>query len=220
MIDVTHRISAVARRVGTRTLAAGEARVITVARSFPDPVEEVWDACTTAERIQRWLMPVSGELRLGGRYQLEGNAGGVVERCDPPRSFDATWEYGGDVSWIELRLEPEGGPDNPGTRFTLEHIAHVDDARWTEFGPGAVGVGWDSALFGLALYLISGTSMDPAESAAWIASEEGKRFLSLSSERWCDASIAAGTDPAAARAAADRTTAAYTAPAPPAGEAQ
>ena len=48
MIDVTHRISAVARTVGTRTLDAGEARVITVARSFPDPVAEVWDACTTA----------------------------------------------------------------------------------------------------------------------------------------------------------------------------
>ena len=75
MIDVIHRISAVARTVGTRTLEAGEARVITVARSFPDPVEEVWDACTTAERIQRWLMPVSGELRLGGRYQLRGQRG-------------------------------------------------------------------------------------------------------------------------------------------------
>ena len=32
-----------------------------------------------------------------------------------------------------------------------------------------------------------------------------------SSEAWCAASIAGGTDPAAARAAADRTTAAYTA---------
>ena len=50
MIDITHRINAAARTVGTRTLEAGEARVITVARTFPDPVEEVWDACTTAER--------------------------------------------------------------------------------------------------------------------------------------------------------------------------
>ena len=37
MIDVTHRISAVARTVGTRTLEAGEARVVTVARSYPGP---------------------------------------------------------------------------------------------------------------------------------------------------------------------------------------
>jgi hypothetical protein len=33
----------------------------------------------------------------------------------------------------------------------------------------------------------------------------------LASQRWCAASVAAGTDEAAARAAADRTTAAYTA---------
>ena len=193
MIDVTHRISAVARTV--------------VARSFPEPVEEVWDACTSAERIQRWLMPVSGELRLGGRYQLEGNAGGVVERCDAPRSFDATWEYGGDVSWIELRLEPEGD----GTRFTLEHIAHVDDARWTEFGPGAVGVGWDSMILGLVMHLEGDASITPAEAMEWLVSPEGVRFVTESSEAWCAAAIAAGEEPAAAEAAAKRTTAAYTA---------
>jgi len=207
MIDVTHRISAVARTVGTRTLAAGEARVVTVARSYPDPVEEVWDACTSAERITRWLMPVSGELRLGGRYQLEGNAGGVVERCEPPRSFDATWEYGGDVSWIELRLEPEGD----GTRFTLEHIAHVDDARWTEFGPGAGGVGWDSMLLGLTMHLEGDVSITPAAAMAWLVSPEGVRFVTESSAAWCAAAIASGDEPEAAEAAAKRTTAAYTA---------
>jgi uncharacterized protein YndB with AHSA1/START domain len=207
MTDVTHRISAVARTVGTRTLAAGEARVVTVARSYPDPVEAVWDACTTAERITRWLMPISGELRLGGRYQLEGNAGGVVERCDPPRSFAATWEYGDDVSWIELRLDPEGD----GTRFTLEHIAHVDDARWAEFGPGAVGVGWDSMLLGLTMHLEGDTSITPDKAMEWLVSPEGVRFVTESSAAWCAAAIAAGEEPEAAAAAAKRTTAAYTA---------
>jgi hypothetical protein len=48
------------------------------------------------------------------------------------------------------------------------------------------------------------------KSAAWVGSEEGKRFMTSSSERWCEASVAAGTDEADARAAADRTTAAYT----------
>jgi uncharacterized protein YndB with AHSA1/START domain len=207
MTDVTHRISAVARTVGTRTLAAGEARVVTVARSYPDPFEAVWDACTTAERITRWLMPISGELRLGGRYQLEGNAGGVVERCDPPRSFAATWEYGGDVSWIELRLDREGD----GTRFTLEHIAHVDDARWAEFGPGAVGVGWDSMLLGLTMHLAGDTSITPDKAMQWLVSPEGVRFVTESSTAWCAAAIAAGEEPEAAAAAAKRTTAAYTA---------
>jgi hypothetical protein len=66
------------------------------------------------------------------------------------------------------------------------------------------------ALVGLALHLSSGRSMDPKEGMAWAASAEGKEFMTLSSQRWCDASIAAGTHQADARAAADRTIAAYT----------
>jgi uncharacterized protein YndB with AHSA1/START domain len=207
MIDVVHEINAERRQVGSRVLDTGEARTITITRTYDAPLEEVWDACTNAERIPRWFLPVSGELRLGGRYQLEGNAAGTIERCDPPVSFAATWEYGGDISWIELRLFAEA---DGRTRFELEHIAHVGDERWVQFGPGAVGVGWDLALMGLAMHLRSGTSVDPREVAAWSASDEGKRFVSLSSQKWCEASVAAGTDTAEAQAAADRTTAAYT----------
>jgi len=212
MIDVSHQISAVRRRVGTRTLDAGEARVVSVSQAYPADLDDVWDACTNPERISRWFLPVSGELRLGGHYRLEGNASGTIEGCDPPKGFAATWEYGGEVSWIEVRLSPE--PDG-GTRLELDHIAHVDDERWAEFGPGAVGVGWDLGLVGLALHLSSEQAMDPRQGAVWMGSEEGKRFVTGSSERWFEASVAAGTDPAAARAAAERTTAAYTAEPPP-----
>ena len=206
MIDVVHEINATRREVGSTVLEAGEARTVTIARTYAAPLDDAWDACTNPERIPRWFLPVSGDLRLGGRYQLEGNAGGVVERCDPPRGFGATWEYGGQVSWIELRLSPE--PEG-GTRFALEHTAHVDD-RWAEFGPGAVGVGWDLALTGLALHLASDEPVDPGEFAAWSASEGGRRFVSLSSSAWGEASVAAGTDAADARAAAERTAAFYT----------
>jgi uncharacterized protein YndB with AHSA1/START domain len=211
MIDVTQQINAVRRQVGKRALEAGEARIVTVSQTYDAAIDDVWDACTNAERIPRWFLPVSGDLRLGGHYQLQGNAGGKIERCDPPKSFAATWEYGGEVSWIEVRLtaEPQGG-----TRFELEHTAAVDDERWAEFGPGAVGIGWDMGLMGLAIHLSSELAVDPQEGAAWAVSEEGKQFMSLSSQRWCDASVAAGTDEADAQAAADRTTAAYTATAP------
>lgn len=142
MIDVTHQINAVARSVGTRTLDAGEARVVTISQAYRGAdVENLWDACTNPERIPRWFLPVTGELRVGGRYQLEGNAGGTVLSCDPPTAFAATWEYGGEVSWIEVRVSP--APD--GARFEIEHTAHVDDERWAEFGPGAVGLGYDMA---------------------------------------------------------------------------
>src|ERR671917_474620 len=106
MIEVERQINAVARHVGTRTLEAGEARTVTVSQTYDAVIEDVWDACTNAGRIPRWFLPVSGDLRPGGRYQIEGNASGKVQTCDPPDGFTATWEYGGEVSWIELRLTP------------------------------------------------------------------------------------------------------------------
>ena len=145
MIDVTQQINAVRRRVGTPGARGGRGAHRDHQPVYDAPLEDVWDACTNAERIPRWFLPVSGDLRLGGRYQLEGNAGGTIERCDPPKSFVATWEYGGEVSWIEVRLTPEA---DDRTRLEIEHIAHVDDERWAEFGPGAVGIGWDRGVLG------------------------------------------------------------------------
>lgn len=207
MINVSQQINAVRRRVGSRTLEAGEARTVIVSQIYQAPATDVWDACTNPDRIPRWFLPITGDLRAGGRYQLQGNAGGVIESCDPPKSFSATWEYGGEVTWIEVRVtaEPDGS-----TRLVLEHIAHVGGQRWAEFGPGAVGVGWDMGLLGLATHLSTGAAVNPQEVAAWMASAGGRQFMTASSERWCEADIAAGADEAGARAAADRTTAAYT----------
>ncbi|HEX6469614.1 MAG TPA: SRPBCC family protein [Streptosporangiaceae bacterium] len=210
MMDIVEQVNAVRRKVGTRMLEAGEARSVTISQTYDTDVDDLWEACTDPARISRWFLPVTGELRLGGRYQLEGNAGGTIERCDPPKSFSATWEFGGGMSWIEVRLAPD--PDG-GTRLELEHIAHADE-HWGEFGPGAVGIGWDGAFLGLARYLATGLANDPREAAAWMASAEGKEFFALSGDRWRDADIAGGADPAAAHAAAERTKAAYTAPPP------
>ncbi|MFJ8938572.1 SRPBCC family protein [Streptomyces sp. NPDC102365] len=207
MIEVSHQINAVRRTVGSRVIEVGEAHVVTVSQTYDTTVEDLWEACTDPERIPRWFLPVTGELRPGGRYQLEGNAGGTVERCDPPKGFTATWEFGGNVSWIELRLTPVA---DGGTRFELDHIAPDDDEKWQQFGPGAVGVGWDMALIGLTLHLSSGAAVDPQEAMAWFGTEEGLRFVRLSSEGWYAAAVAGGEAEEVARGRADRTTAAYT----------
>lgn len=73
-----------------------------------------------------------------------------------------------------------------------------------------VGVGWDLTLLGLATHLADGRTLDPQESAAWVESDQGRQFMALSSQRWGQASIGAGTDAADAEAAAERTTAFYT----------
>jgi uncharacterized protein YndB with AHSA1/START domain len=206
VINVTSQIANVTRSVGTRTRDDAPARTVSLSQTYETDVNDLWDACTNAERIPRWFLPISGELGLGGRYQLEGNAGGVIEECEPPRRFFATWEFGGGVSWIEVRIIPE---TDERTRLEIEHIAHVGDDLWEQYGPGAVGIGWDGAMLGLATHLSTGDAVDPAEAAAWMASEEARRFYAHSSERWRDASIAAGTPQQEATAAATRVTAAY-----------
>jgi len=206
-VDVDHQIEDVSRMVGRRPLEAGEARVLTISQAYDTDVDDLWEAVTTPERIARWFLPVSGDLRLGGRYQLEGNAGGVIEACDPPHGFDATWEYGEGMSWIEVRLTEEG---EGRTRLTLHHVADIDDETWEQYGPGAVGIGWDQGILGLALHLRTRAPNDATEFMGWAASPDGRRFTTGSGEAWHDADIASGTDPAQARARADRTIAAYT----------
>jgi uncharacterized protein YndB with AHSA1/START domain len=207
MDDIATQIGAVKRQVIFREHQGRPAQVVVATQRYPTSIQDTWDALTSAERIPRWFLPISGDLREGGRYQLQGNAGGVISQCKPPHHLALTWEYAGDVSWVDVRLTGEAG----ATLLELQHVAHVPDEMWAKFGPGAVGVGWDSGLLGLFNHLTRNGGVSPETSAAWMQSAEGKRFFTLSSEDWCRASIAAGTDAAAARAAADRTTDAYTA---------
>lgn len=208
MIDVKQQVNAVARTVGNRRLEAGEARVSTIGQIYDTGIDDLWDVVTNVERIPRWFLPISGDLRLGGKYQFEGNAGGSITACEPPRSFAATWEFGDQVSWIEVRLSEVG---DGRTRFELEHVAHVADELWEQFGPGATGLGWDSGLLGLANHLADPSApLNPEEAAAWIASEDGKLFLRLSADAWADAAIASGDDEVTARTAADRIYGMYT----------
>jgi uncharacterized protein YndB with AHSA1/START domain len=206
-LDIAATLGAVTREIGTREHEGRTARVLVAARTYDTTIDDLWDALTNAERIPRWFMPISGDLRPGGRYQLQGNAGGEIRTCEPPRHLAVTWEYGSEVSWVTVRLAEDL---KGGTRLELEHVAQVDDKRWDEFGPGAVGVGWDGAIMGLARYLETGEAVDPQAAMAWMGSPEGKDFYRRASEAWCEASIAHGTEPEAARAAAARTTAFYT----------
>jgi uncharacterized protein YndB with AHSA1/START domain len=205
-LEIVQQIGAVTRKVETRLHDGRAARVVIATRTYDTTVDDLWDALTSPERIPRWFLPVSGDLRLGGHYQLHGNAGGTITRCEPPRVVAMTWEYGGDVSWLEVTLE---ATKDGRAHLQLEHVAHVPEPRWDEFGPGAVGVGWDTALLGLANHVATPAASRP-DAMAWLASDEGRSFVRRSSDDWCRASIEAGTDPGAAKAAATRTTAAYT----------
>ena len=203
--DVEDHLGALERSVASLERDGRPARAVTLARGYATTVAELWDAVTNGERIARWFLPVSGDLEPGGRYQLEGNAGGVISACEPRSRLALTWEYGGDLSWVEVRFSAAGAGR---ARLALTHTAHLS-GHWDQYGPGAVGVGWEMGLLGLAFHLAQ-PAAPKIDEAAFAASRDGKAFITGSSDRWGQASVASGTDPAAARAAARRTTAFYT----------
>jgi uncharacterized protein YndB with AHSA1/START domain len=209
MTDAKQQINQVRRTLGDRTIEAGEALVATISQVYPTDIDDLWEVVTNPERIVRWFAPVSGELKEGGHYQVEGNANGTITRCDKPRGYAATWEFAGQVSWIEVRLTPDGD----GTRFELEHVAlaQFPSDFWDRYGPGATGVGWDLSLLGLSRHISDPAAVpDPEEIATWHTTEEGRTFLRLASDRWAEVAATYGVAEAEAKAQGDRTYAFYT----------
>lgn len=205
-IDIDHQISAVVRKVGTRVIEAGKAHVVTISQSYNTEAHDLWDAVTDIERIPRWFLPVTGDLQVGGSYQLEGHAHGTILTCDPSTNFTATWEYGENIGWIAVTVRGEA----PGrARLVIEHTIGPDDDQWCEFGPGAVGIGWDSMVLGLAIHLETGESIDPSFGPRWTATDDGQGFLRLSGEAWHMANVHSGAQPAQARVVTDRCISAY-----------
>lgn len=180
------------------------ARVVSGSATYDTDLNDLWDAVTNPERIPRWFLPISGDLKTGGQYQLEGNAGGKITRCDPPEAFDITWECGGNVSWVRVRLDAH---DN-GARLTLEHIMAKDEAseaHWRKYGPGAAGVGWDLSFVGLDLHLRTGEKVSPEEAENWTTTEEGKTFIRASATAWGEAHVDSGENEPVATEMADQT---------------
>jgi uncharacterized protein YndB with AHSA1/START domain len=145
--DATHR------EVGRRQIAAGEARTALIRRRYDAPIEDVWDACTSSDRLNRWFLPVTGDLHPGGAFSVEGNARGEILRCEPPRLLTVTWVYGDrPVDEVELRLAEADGE----TLFELEHATVSGRVEWegemVDVIPG-VGAGWEVPLMYLGRFL-------------------------------------------------------------------
>lgn len=209
-MDYTNAFGAEFRQVLDRSRDGRDVRVLVATRVYSTDREDLWNAVTDAERLRRWFSPVSGQLELGGRYQVEGNAAGSILRCDPPEALEVTWEFGGNTSWVHVRLEQ----DTQGTRLTLEHLIPKDESseqHWKKYGPGAAGVGWDLSFLALALHLGSGgQAIDQEQNNAWLASDDGNAFMRSSAKLWCEAHVKAGESAGVAEAMAQRTADFYT----------
>lgn len=183
MIDIADQLKAIHREVHAGT---ADTVGVLLRRTYDAAAADVWDAVTDPDRLKRWFLPVSGDLREGGSFQVEGNAGGDILTCAPPTLLRLTW--GGETSIVELRLTPE---DDDRTTVELEHTVPKAIAG---SGAGAlyVGPGWDGALLGLALFLAGEVPADFDPVAAADAPET-QRFNLGSIELWAAAVRESGT---------------------------
>jgi uncharacterized protein YndB with AHSA1/START domain len=201
-IDVMNQIGAVDREVSEREHEGKARRVVSASRAFTTSPDDMWEAITKPERLARWFGSVSGDLRLGGSFQIKGNAKGEVIECKPPEMLAVTWKMYGDESWVRAHLSPANG----GTLLKVEHILSrrlFDRLYWSWYGAGATGVGWELWLLGLGQHVASGADTTD-ELERWRVTDEGKDYLKRATHAWGRAEIALGEREATAMKRAAR----------------
>ncbi len=129
---------------------------------YDTDIDDLWEACTTPERLARWIADVSGDLRVGGTihavFTRTWTGPGRVEVCDAPHHLLLTMQPGtDDESQMEAWLTEEGSQ----TRLVVEerglpvtHLpfhasgwrVHLEDlGRSLEVGGPVHPEGWSSA---------------------------------------------------------------------------
>ena len=168
-------LALVQRSLEDREIASGRARAAVLRRRYDAPVEDVWKAITTPDRIDRFFLPVGGDLRDGGTYAFEGQASGRILVCDAPRLLRVEWLPPGcrdDADQVEVRLAADG-PD--ATWLELEHASAADVFR---FDPDAdtysPALGWEGPLHFLGEYLRGALPDRPA--AEWYEFDEAEEM--------------------------------------------
>jgi len=202
IIDIANQIGATSRQVAQQHTERGETVVVTLERRYAAEVADVWQAITDPDRIRRWFLPLTGDLREGGTFQLENHAGGDIMTCEPPRHLVVT--FGGESSIVDVVLAGEGDQ-------TLLKLTHSVPIELAGSGAGAlyVGPGWDGALLGIAQYLAGEVVSDPVAAAN---SPEVQDFNVSSIKEWIAAVEASDTADADTISAAQQAALAQYAP--------
>jgi uncharacterized protein YndB with AHSA1/START domain len=152
------------RVVGSMRSIGDDRGAIRMEDVYDTDVDDLWSALTDPRRLERWIVTVEGDLRVGGhihaRFTSTWEGPGRIDICDAPHRLLVTMEPGPSEAVIEAVLTPVGDK----TRLVIEHRglplgevpdhaagwqAHLEDltaylggrdradwkARWTELTP-------------------------------------------------------------------------------------
>lgn len=115
-----------------------EGRHLTIERSFPAPISDVWASFTEADLLARWYGSIDGDLLAGQSVMVTMSAeeGAPAEpvrilECEPPNRFLVETDGMGEP-W---RLEVELVETNGTTDMTFTHHL-IGDLEAGDIGPG------------------------------------------------------------------------------------
>lgn len=143
---------------------------VRVEEVYDTDIDDLWQACTTPERLARWLAQVSGDLRIGGTVQLvftsTWTGPATIEACDAPRHLLLRTQPGtSDEAELEAWLTAEGST----TRLVVEERGLPVDSLHFH------GAGWQVHLEDLGRSLTTGGTAhedgwsDQRPASAWRA---------------------------------------------------
>lgn len=116
---------------------SGRSHSVWLRRHYDTTPDDVWEAWTSRDRLQRWLGEVTGELTEGGTVTLDMGEGERSEitiiRCDAPRRLVVSWS---DPNVRRTAAQLTVRPDGAGTLLELEHLGYEDGDLSRSFGAG------------------------------------------------------------------------------------
>ena len=107
--------------IATMRRLDGTRGAVRVEDLYDTDIDDLWQACTTPERLARWIAHVDGDLQVGGTVHAVFTSSWTgpmrIEVCDAPRHLLLTTEPGtDDEGQMEAWLTEEG----TGTRLVVE----------------------------------------------------------------------------------------------------
>ena len=130
-------------------MTAVETRSVVVERHFPHPPEKLWRALTQPYLMEEWLMKNDFAPKVGHRFNLRGEWGGVLDcevlEIDPNRSLSYTWDFAHEDQAYALKsvVTFTLTPTPSGTLLRMEQAGFRTDQRQAFGGAQA---GWRAFL--------------------------------------------------------------------------
>src|SRR3954453_19091139 len=133
-----------------------ETRSVVVEREIAHPPEKIWRALTQPHLIEEWLMKNDFKPKVGHRFNLRGDWGGVLDcevlAVEPNTMLSYTWNFAHDDAALNLTsvVTFTLTPTDAGTHLRMEQTGFPPGQKQAY---GGARVGWQQFFAKLAQVL-------------------------------------------------------------------